>query len=697
MSLPSFMVRTHAALLAAPAALASQGRRSAMRLRLPERHRFDPSQSPGNFTMPSRVAFILSLLASSLLADGLQLATPFGDHMVLQRGMPVPVWGWAEPGDTVTVEFAGQKKSATADAAGKWRVNLDPLETSAESRELAVSSANRKSQIENRKFTDVLVGEVWLCGGQSNMERQLGLRSGQQPIVNWEAEVAAATRPLIRQLYVTQSRALAPQETVTASWSVCSPDTVVDFTAVGYFFARDLHAALGVPVGIIHSSWGGTPAEAWTTAEGLAGFPEFAPTLELLRESASNADENRRRFAEKLEAWFRANDPASNDPAWRVPGLDTSDWKPIKVPALWEAEGFGDFDGIAWYRREFDVPAAWGGKDLELKLGAVDDIDTTWVNGVEVGGISGYNLPRDYRVPASILKPAGNVIAVRVLDTGGGGGLWEPRGPVQIAPAGGSGEPVSLKGIWLLRFSAPLASGNRPPADVNQNPSAPTVLNNAMIAPLAPYAIRGATFYQGEANADRAHQYRTLLPAMIADWRRMWGQGDFPFLFVQIAPWKGMGPEIREAQLIAWQNTPNTAMAVTIDVGDAEDIHPANKEPVGARLALGARAVAYNEPIEFSGPVYNSLRVDGARAVLSFTHLGGGLVAPGGELLGFTIAGTDGVFHPATAAIEGDTVVAVSPEVASPAAVRYAWANVPVGNLFNRAGLPASPFRTDVR
>lgn len=643
---------------------------------------------------------LICLIATAPLGAGLRLASPFGDHMVLQRGMAVPVWGWADPGDKVTVEFAGQKKSTTVDAAGKWRIALEPLEASAESRELVVLTVpadTRKSKIENRKFRDVLVGEVWLCGGQSNMEREVGLRSGQKPIVNWEAEVAAATRPLIRQLYVTQSRALAPQETVTASWTVCSPDTVVGFTAVGYFFARDVHAALGVPVGIIHSSWGGTPAEAWTSREGLADFPEFKATLDLLASTAANADENRRRFMEMLEAWFRAHDPGSKDPAWSSAELDTSAWKPIKVPALWESEGYEGFDGIAWYRKSFDVPASWVGKDLLLKIGAVDDIDHTWVNGTQVGYTSGYNLPRDYRVPAALVKSAGNVIAVRVLDTGGGGGLWEPRGPVSIGPADGSGEPISLKGEWLIRFSAPLPRENAPPADVNQNPSAPTVLNNAMIAPLAPYAIRGATFYQGEANAGRAVQYRTLLPAMIADWRRMWGQGDFPFLFVQIAPYSGQPPEIREAQLIAWQNTPHTAMAVTIDVGDADDIHPANKEPVGERLALAARAVAYGETIEYSGPVYESMHVDGARAVLSFTHLGGGLVAPGGELVGFTIAGADGNFHPAQATIEDETVVVTSPAVTAPAAVRYAWANVPAGNLFNRAGLPASPFRTDVK
>ncbi|HEY8994509.1 MAG TPA: sialate O-acetylesterase, partial [Lacunisphaera sp.] len=344
----------------------------------------------------------------------------------------------------------------------------------------------------------------------------------------------------------------------------------------------------------------------------------------------------------------------------------------------------------------FEIPADWAGRDLELHLGAIDDIDTTWVNGVEIGTTSGWNQPRIYRVPAAALKPAGNVIAVRVLDTGFGGGLWDPKFPLSLAPADGPGAPLSLNGPWLARFSTELSHTSQPPADHSQSSSAPTVLFNGMIAPLVPYAIRGVTFYQGEANAPRATQYRTLFPALITDWRRLWGQGDFPFLFVQIAPFKDQPPEIREAQLIAWQNTRNTAMAVTVDVGDAEDIHPANKGPVGARLALTARALAYGEKLEYSGPVYAGAKFSGGRAVLAFTHLGGGLVVPGGTLTGFTIASADGVFHPATAKIVGDTVVVTSPDVAAPTAVRYAWANVASGNLFNRAGLPASPFRTDI-
>jgi sialate O-acetylesterase len=646
--------------------------------------------------MKSTVLLFLVLLSAARLLAELRVASPFGDHMVLQQGQPIPVWGTATPGDQVTVVFAGQKESAVADSTGKWRVDLKELKASAEPRELTVTSGNRESKTENQKFTDVLVGEVWLCGGQSNMERQLGLRSGQPPIVNWEAEAAAASHPLIRQLYVQQSRAVTPQSTVAATWSVCSPETVADFTAVGYFFARDLHAKLGVPVGIIHSSWGGTPSEAWTSREGLKNFPEFNEAIDSLQHAAANAAEAQRLYAGKIARWFAANDPGSGAAPWHAPGLDTAGWETMNLPAMWEEAGHEGFDGIAWFRRSFDLPADWAGRDLVLRLGAIDDVDTTWVNGVEVGTTSGWTASRAYRVPASALRAKDNVIAVRVLDTGGGGGIWDPQRPPSLTPAEGPGAPLPLKGPWRSRFAVELARfSTQPPADTSQNAGTPTGLFNGMIAPLVPYALRGVTFYQGEANAGRALQYRTLFPAMIADWRRLWGQGEFPFLFVQIAPFKDQPPEIREAQLIAWKNTKNTAMAVTIDVGDAKDIHPANKGPVGARLALAARAVAYGEKIEYSGPVYEKLTVQGGRAVLAFTHLGGGLTAPGGTLTGFTVAGADGVFHPAKAEIAGDTVVVSSPNVATPVAVRYGWANVASGNLFNKAGLPASPFRTD--
>ncbi|MCF3651631.1 sialate O-acetylesterase [Synoicihabitans lomoniglobus] len=642
-----------------------------------------------------RLLTLATLLALPLAAE-LRIASPFGDHMVLQRDQPVPVWGWADPGQTVTVTFAGQTRTTKTDATGAWRTTLAPLSTNATPRTFNVTATHPKSKTQSQKFTDVLVGEVWLCGGQSNMERQLGPRGGQKPLIGWEAEVATADRPLLRQLYVTQTRAPEPQATVDATWSVCTPATAPNFTAVGYYFGRDLQAALGanVPVGIIHSSWGGTPAEAWTSLEGLADFPEFSDAIAVL--DASNETEAKRRYLEKTDAWLAAHDPGENaDTPWSSTDAATTNWPTMELPALWEDRGHDGFDGLGWFTRSFDLPPNWSGRDLVLRLGRVDDVDTTWVNGQKLGTTTGYMTLRRYEIPAALLKPSGNVVTVRIIDTGGGGGIWDPATALDLAPSDGSAPAINLSGSWHYQLVADLQTTPRPPMDVSNSASSPIGLYNGMIAPLVPYAIRGVTFYQGEANAGRSTQYRTLLPALIADWRTQWSQPELPFLFVQIAPFEGQPPEIREAQLLAWQATENTAMIVTTDVGDATDIHPAHKEPVGARLALAARALAYDEDLVYSGPVYDSMSIDGHAAAVRFKHAANGLVAPGGELQGFTIAGEDGVFHPATAKIVGHTVVVTAATVPAPTAVRYAWTNVATGNLFNTAGLPASPFRTD--
>lgn len=637
------------------------------------------------------LVLVFAFLAGALPAE-LKLASPFGDHMVLQQGRPLPVWGTAAPGERIVVKFGGRRGRATAGTDGRWRVDLKPLAASATPRDFVVQGATGAPIV----LHDVLVGEVWLCGGQSNMERQLGPRGGQKPIVNWQAEVAAADYPLIRQFYVPEHTADTPQTTTNGTWSVCSPATAPDFSAVGFFFARDLWRARGVPVGILFSAYGGTPAEAWTSQEGLAPFPEFTAQIELARQAGLDPVKARAEFLAKLDAWFGANDPGSGAAPWSAPETDVSGWETMNLPTLWEDAGHPDWDGVAWFHKSFELPPAWSGRDLILHLSAIDDDDTTWVNGTEVGTTTSYNAQRSYRVPAAALKPGTNVIRVRVLDTGGGGGIWEPHLRFEIVPATGEGTPIPLAGPWQVKFATSLAGHPWPPQDLTAAKSnQPAVLYNAMIAPLVPFALRGVTFYQGENNASHANQYRRLLPALIADWRRAWDEGDFPFLFVQIAPFKDQPPEIREAQLLAWQETKNTAMVVTIDNGDAQDIHPANKGPVGARLALAARAMAYGEQLEYSGPVFAGAKFAPGRAVLGFTHLGGGLVAPGGKLEGFTVAGADGVFRPANAAIAGDTVVVTSPDVAQPVAARYAWANVAAGNLFNRAGLPASPFRTD--
>jgi sialate O-acetylesterase len=634
-------------------------------------------------------------MAAVALASGVSLAHAdvvphplFVDNAVLQQGVSVPIWGTADPNEKVTVEFAGQTVAATADPRGKWLVRLAPLKVG-EPRTLKISGRN-KIELKN-----VLVGEVWVCSGQSNMERQLGLRAGQPPILNWKKEVAAADFPHIRHFGVAQTKSFTPLSNVQGNWEVCSPETVSNFTAVGYFFGRDLHRARQVPIGLIHSSWGGTPAEAWTSESTLNAMPDFAEPLAQIKSYIADPALNQRRIREKQNAWFAKVDPGSQA-NWSRADLEVSDWKTMTLPNAWEAEGYPGFDGVFWFRRNFDLPANWNGGDVELHLGAIDDDETTWVNGIEAGATIGWNVPRVYRIPASVLKPSGNVIAVRVLDSAAGGGIWggDDAMRVVVNPAGET-NIVSLAGQWFCKPGVSLRVSGWPPTDFAQSASAPSVLYNGMIAPLLPYAIRGVIWYQGESNVGRERQYRKLFPAMIEDWRRAWGQGSFPFLFVQIAPYNSMTPEIREAQLLAWKDTPDTAMVVTLDCGDANDIHPANKEPVGVRLALAARAIAYQEKVDYSGPILKNWIFKSGTAVLHFNHSAGGLAATGGALGGFTIAGADKVFHPAKAEIQGETVVVHAPEVSEPVAVRYAWANVPEGNLFNRAGLPASPFRTD--
>jgi sialate O-acetylesterase len=644
-------------------------------------------------SLRSLVILLCAVATAGISAD---LNPLFQDNAVLQCATRVPVWGAGRNQEQITVTFGGQRVSTVA-TNGAWKVWLSPMKANATPQNLTVAGDT------TRVITNVLVGEVWIASGQSNMERQLGLRAGQKPIVNWEREAAAASHGEIRQFYVPQTKAFTPRSEVKGRWSVCSPETVKDFTAVGYFFARDLFFARGVPVGIIHSSWGGTPAEAWTSEAALQQLPGFAGLLAEMKRFSADPELARRETQAKQEAWFQKVDPGSKlGSTWGVTELDTSDWKAMTLPALWEDAAYPDYDGIFWFRRAFELPPDWDGGDALLHLGAIDDIDTTWINGMWLGSTTGWSESRVYRVPARLLKRGANIIAVRVLDTGGGGGLYGGGEAMRLTHGPlGQGSPngakaISLAGPWMSKQGASLRDTGWPPSSFDQSPSAPTVLYNGMIAPLLPYAMRGVIWYQGEANVGRERQYQELFPAMIADWRRAWGRGEFPFLFVQIAPYSTMTPEIREAQLLSWQRTSNTALAVTIDCGDAEDIHPANKEPVGARLALAARALAYGEKLEYAGPVFETMTINGTNAVLRFSHLGGGLVAQEGELKGFSVAGANNVFHRAHAKIVGDTVVVSGVEASRPLSVRYGWANVPVGNLFNRAGLPASPFRTDV-
>lgn len=490
------------------------------------------------------VCFWAATAAADVTAHAL-----FCDNAVLQQAMKAPVWGTADDGEKVTVRFQGQTVSTRADG-GRWSVVLEPL-TAGGPAEMVIQG-NNTITLEN-----VLVGEVWVCSGQSNMAMTVARCHDA------EAVIAQSANPSIRLFTVPRKGADEPQTDVDGSWSECGPATVGGFSGVGYFFGKHLQEKLDVPIGLINSSYGGTPAEAWTSRPVLASKPPLQSILDNFAQAVERYPEARKRHEVALAKWKEA---------------------------------------AAKARREGKKPR---------------------------------------RAP----QP--------------------PMGP--------------------------------------NNHRRPGALYYAMICPLQPYAIRGATWYQGEANAGRAYQYRTLLPAMIECWRDDWRQDDFPFLVVQLAPFRKIvdeptestWAELREAQLLTMLNDPNTATAVITDVGEEDDIHPKKKKPVGDRLAIAARALAYGEKTEYSGPVYKCMEVKDGKAILSFDHLGGGLVAKGGKLTGFTVCGEDREFVNAEAEIVGDTVVVSSPDVARPVAVRFGWADFPVVNLWNKAGLPASPFRTD--
>lgn len=626
------------------------------------------------------------------------LSPLFGDNMVLQRGIKAPIWGWTTPGATVTVRIAGRTATAVADASGKWMARIGPLPAGGPYQLLVVGP-------QHVTLGNVLVGDVWICSGQSNMQQGIGASA------NPEAEIAAANHPRIRLFTVQMRPAAAPQASVLrdpgqylGAWYVCSPATVSaggwgGFSAVAYYFGRSLQGLLGdVPIGLIHTSWGGTVAEAWTSAAGLAPLRDFDKQILQLRAAA----ERPLAYRDQLEQWYAENDPGSRPGGGWAQGLmDRRAWPTMKVPGAWETAGLPDYDGTVWFMKAVDLPAAAAGKPARLELGPIDDMDTTYVNGKEVGTTFVYNENRSYAIPAGLLKEGANLIKIRVLDTGGAGGLTGSPEQLRLTVEGEA--PLALAGEWQYREGVTLAKAKPVPLRMENNPNVPTVLYNGMIAPLVPFGIKGVIWYQGESNAGRAYQYRELLPALIADWRKAWGQGNFAFLIVQLAnflkpdteprddPW----PELREAQYLTTKRVPGTGLAVAIDIGEADDIHPKNKQDVGKRLAWAALPVAYGRQVVGSGPVYRSMRIEGSEIRISFDHVAEGLVVRGEKLMGFAIAGSDRKFVWADARVDGRTVVVSSPQVPRPVAVRYAWSNNPVCNLYNTANLPAVPFRTD--
>ncbi|MFZ2654465.1 MAG: sialate O-acetylesterase [Victivallales bacterium] len=651
----------------------------------------------------------------------LKVHTMFSNNMVLQRGIPVKIWGVAKPGSEVTVKFMTQEKKVKADAKGDWMAILDTMKENATPAILEVSSANG-----NAKFENVLVGDVWICSGQSNMEFSVGGSN------NAQQEIADAKYPEIRLFTVAKKPTGSPIKTLQGEWKACSPETVGGFSAVGYFFGRDLNKDLKVPMGLINSSWGGTPAETWTTFKTLESDPDFSPMVE--RYKAALSGDAMEKYKKAVAEWEkekggrkendRIKDPGNKgfDQGWAKQDFNDADWKTMKLPGYWETVLNLNIDGAVWFRRDVEIPEKLAGKDLTLSLGSIDDFDVTYFNGVQAGGIGEdtpnyWSFPRRYTIPANIVKAGKNCLAVRVFDHYGNGGFGSQAKDMAINLGD---ENLDISGVWKYRIEYSVVSSIRPAAPMGpDNPNAPSTLYNGMINPVIPYAIKGAIWYQGCSNVGRAYQYRKLLPAMIGDWRREWAQAepgrDFPFIIVQLAnflapsakPEESAWAELREAQTMTAFGFKNCGLALAIDIGDAKDIHPKNKQDVGKRLELAALKAAYGKDVVFSGPTYDSMKIDGDKIVLSFKNIGGGLVLKDGELRQFAIAGEDPsspegsaaaskVFVWAKAKIDGDKVIVSCDEVKKPVAVRYAWANNPEGcNLYNKEGLPAVPFRTD--
>ncbi|MCW5776126.1 MAG: beta galactosidase jelly roll domain-containing protein [Phycisphaeraceae bacterium] len=645
-----------------------------------------------------RIAVALAVaLGSASLAD-VRLPAFFDDGMVLQRDAEARVWGWADPGERVTVtpDWPGAgSASATADEHGRWMVRL-ATPGAGGPHTIAVRGANEVT------ISDVLVGEVWLCSGQSNMEMPLGnIGPGYTGVLDWEAEVAAAHHPAIRLFTVANTIAAKPEDDCRGAWTACTPETARTFSATAYYVGRELHRQLGVPIGLIAADWGGTVCEAWMSERAVARFAELADRLDVVRLTRDDPDRLEREHTEAVAAWEKSM--ASDERAlWARSDFDDSAWPTHPVPATWAGPDLGGFDGTAWFRTTIDVPREWAGRDLLLSLGPIDDQDWTFFNGEKVGEMTGpgrWNQPRRYTAPGRLVAAGRNTIAVAVLDTGGLGGINGSPEDLWARPADAEGaEPLRLAGDWRYRRAA---DGSPPPRPEPRRigPNSPTALHNGMIAPLAPMAVRGVIWYQGESNRGRAWQYRMLFPALIEDWRAVFQNPEMPFYFVQIAPFdypndRGETAELREAQLLATR-TPNTGMVVTMDVGETKDIHPRNKREVGRRLALWALAKTYGaEGVECSGPLFTGASPEDGMIRTRFAHADG-LSARGGLPRGFEVAGQDRVYHPAGAIVDGTSVLVFSPLVPEPVAVRYGWGAAVEPNLFNGAGLPASPFRSD--
>jgi len=653
-------------------------------------------QSAARAALAARAcAALLCLLAAWPAHSAVRLAGVFGDHMVLQRHQPITVWGWADAGEAVQVRLNGARRSTRAGADGRWAVQLPamgaggPYTLQAQGRNLVA-------------LQDVWVGELWLAAGQSNMEWTLAQSADAQ------RHIAQAGLPLVRHVKLPHRASLQPQADVAPlTWQVSTPANAGGFSAVGYHFARALSQALRVPVGVLNASWGGSNIETWTSPTAARQDPVLAPVLQAMpADEGSFSAWHAARQAAIVQAWH-AGLPLwteATPPPWHSPAVADADWPTLAVPQVWEAQGLAGFDGHLWLRRRTTLSAEQAAGPATLHLGAVDDCDQTWVNGQPVGGQCGWDTPRAYPLPPGLLQAGPNLVAVRVRDTGGDGGLHGPAAGVRLDTAAGS---LPLAGRWQARAESPW------PRQAPGMNDLPTLAFNGMLLPLLPLRPRGVLWYQGESNVPRAARYARQLQDLVQDWRRqMAATGPMPFYVVQLAPFQPRGrndpqasdwAELRDAQRQVLA-LPGTGLVVTTDVGDPGDIHPTHKAPVGQRLAALALRRVHGLPVVDSGPVVQRVQSEADGRMRLFFQPPGAAAAAAGEALaddgqrvaGFAVAGADRQFYPAHAQVQGQQVLVWHPQVPQPVAVRYGWVDSPhQAGLRNRAGWPASPFRTD--
>ncbi|QKJ62225.1 sialate O-acetylesterase [Flavobacterium sp. M31R6] len=634
--------------------------------------------------MKKSIVFLF-LMAGMLANANVRMPLLFSDGMVLQRNKIIPVWGWADANEKVEVRFNKQIKTVQADKDGKWTIGLN-AEKAGGPFELTITGKNKIV------IKDVLVGEVWICSGQSNMEFQM------YKTMNSEKEINDSNYPMIRHFGVAQDLNGAPKEDLKAGkWAVCNKDNVKDFTAVGYFFAKKLYAELKIPIGIINTSWGGTCVETWTSREAFEKSDDFKDMIASVPSVNMDAilETYKKSLLDNIKKIQGFEVTLDNENQFTALSFNDANWPEIKLPSLWENQQIGNIDGVVWMRKTVVLSAEQAKKEAVLYLSKVDDEDITYVNGIQVGTNNIWETKRVYKIPSGVLKEGANVIAVRISDYTGGGGIYGDPADLRIDFKDSN---IMLQGLWkfnVVQVKVALAPN-----------SYPSLLYNAMVNPLIPYAFQGVLWYQGEANVWRANQYKKAFPLMITDWRTKWNQGNFPFYFVQLSTFDEFGgnstkgsrwAELREAQGETLK-VPNTGMVVTTDIGNAKDIHPTNKQDVAKRLAAIALNDVYGKKQVCSGPMYKAMEIKGNQVTLSFASIGSGLSTPDNSVnvKGFEVAGADKVFYPAKATIKDNKVIVSSEAVPNPIAVHYGWADDDTEiNLFNKEKFPASPFRTD--